>query len=77
MKIILEVFVAIIPMLCFSKSYTYIDGLSLTMCMFMERCMESGIPVRIYGKKSNEKGCVALGIEYGGKYAKNAKCKGS
>lgn len=25
------------------QPYTYIDGLSLTMCMFMERCMESGL----------------------------------
>lgn len=49
---------------------TYINDLTLTMCVFVEKCMASGLPVRLYGKKSGEKGYISMGVEYGGKNAK-------
>lgn len=52
---------------------TYINDLTLTMCIFVEKCMESGLPVRLYWKKSEEKGYIALGVEYGGKNAKYSR----
>lgn len=57
-----------------ASHWNFLKFLSSKKCslyiIIFQKCMESGLPVWIYGKKSDERGYVALGIEYGGKNAK-------
>lgn len=52
-------------------SNTYFDSGKIKICEFAEKCMDSGVSVRLYGRKYPSNQYITYGIEYGGKKYKH------